>query len=212
MAQMPTVEEQARTRAALRELERDLDSNKQSLTETRSTGLAEAQKRANELYAISQTESRGAALDATILNKVATLGAEQAGNLEKKSEGFLRSLRQKFGMGGSTPRINWCIRTPHRTPASPHASCAPKTRLLMDRTISYHAVGKGSARLSTMRASTRTCRALPFCWATLQCPSSSSGRNGSGKSAPPPSRSRRQRRSKFRSSKRHPRTVPRCHA
>jgi len=120
-AELPTSEQQAQTRAALRQLDHDLDDNKQRLTETSSTGLVEAQQKANELYKVACTESRGAALDATILNKVATLGAEQAGNLEKKSEGYVRSLKTKFGVGSSSTRINWCAATPGRRPSRPPA-------------------------------------------------------------------------------------------
>lgn len=56
-----------------------------------------------------RTESRGAALDANILSTIATLGAEQASNLERKSESYMRNLKAKFGMGSGSTGINWCV-------------------------------------------------------------------------------------------------------
>lgn len=38
---------------------------------------------------------------------MSALGAEQAGNLDKAAEGFIRRLKNKFGIGGNSARLNW---------------------------------------------------------------------------------------------------------
>jgi len=107
-------DELANNRAALRDLHRKLDDNRQNYTSTSNTGLSEVQQEANDRFGKSMQESRGAALDAKLLNKVSVLGAEQAGNLAKKGETFVRTLQNKFGQthgGGSSSadsiKLDW---------------------------------------------------------------------------------------------------------
>ena len=65
-------------RAERRKLAAELDDHRAQLTDTASTGLADAQRRANSLFETAQAELVGQTLDATILSKVSHLGAEQA--------------------------------------------------------------------------------------------------------------------------------------
>jgi len=55
MSDAPTVHQQAQARSTLRALHRQLDENKQSYTSTTSTGLAEVQKQANDMFATAST-------------------------------------------------------------------------------------------------------------------------------------------------------------
>ena len=92
-----TGDDQASTRAHLRKLSQQLDDRRHEFTSTNSTGLAEVQQKANQLFETSKTEARGTALDAQVLHKVSALGAEQAGNLDKAGESYIRILKSKFG-------------------------------------------------------------------------------------------------------------------
>ncbi|EOD18763.1 hypothetical protein EMIHUDRAFT_355518 [Emiliania huxleyi CCMP1516] len=107
----PSEAEKAGVRAQLRGTLDKLNENRSNLTQTNSRGLCEVQKQTNEIWGKTKTDARSAALDAAVLHQVSVLGAEQAGNLEKKSEGFIRNLRQKYGVGasvdGERSRIHW---------------------------------------------------------------------------------------------------------
>ncbi len=99
-------------RAELRKLAAELDDHRAQLTDTASTGLADAQRRANSLFETAQSELVGQTLDATILSKVSHLGAEQAGNLDRQADAYVRKLRAAFGQADTASAaggdaLNW---------------------------------------------------------------------------------------------------------
>lgn len=106
-----TAEDFANNRKNLRALIQQVESNHEELTAVDSSGLAEVQCQANEMFEISRQEARGAALDANLLHGVSRLGAEQAGKLDKQSpEEFVKRLLAKYGMGeGGRQKLNFPI-------------------------------------------------------------------------------------------------------
>ena len=102
-----TADSKFKAREELRQLSHQLDESRALLTQTSSKGLAEAQRKANRLFDVAQHEAVGQSLDATVLSKVSNLGAEQAGNLDKQGETFIRKLKASFATTASGNTINW---------------------------------------------------------------------------------------------------------
>ena len=77
--------ELARNRQQLRAMQTQLDNSREEMTAVTSSGLADVQCKANDMFAVSKQEARNSALDASLLHTVSKLGAEQAGKLDKQS-------------------------------------------------------------------------------------------------------------------------------
>ena len=98
MAASSSCDRVAGVRKELRQLRENIVDikNTTDFTSTTSNALGKVIDQANCLFDVSKTDSRGSAIDASILNHASRLGAEQAQNLQQKTpDTFIRQLLAK---------------------------------------------------------------------------------------------------------------------
>ena len=104
----------ASVRAKLRELSSTVQERRGEMTSVNSCGISEVIQEANAMHDRTAQDTRASALDANLISLTASLGAEQAGNLEKVNpESWVKALGAAYGVGsvgragGGVVRINW---------------------------------------------------------------------------------------------------------
>lgn len=108
--------EMALVRSKLRELSSTVQERRGEMTSVSSCGITEVINEANEMHGLTSKDTRASALDANLISTMASLGAEQAGNLEKiNPDSWVMALGAAYGVGRASgpsgaprvSRINW---------------------------------------------------------------------------------------------------------